>query len=309
MMFRGSIVALVTPFTRALEVDFEAYGRLIDFHLDQGTHGLVPCGCTGEAATLSHDEQEACIRFAVERAAGRIPVIAGTGSNNTQEAIRLTQYAKEVGADGALLITPYYNKPTVAGQIAHYTAVAEAADIPIVLYNVPGRTGTKMLPELQAFIADGGMAIGICNGFQVLVKTGLLPGGGGQTVTLAHNNSHRYEDSWVDLEVVTDRCAWTRKGEKYFVPIAHAEGKLVASDATLDALEENGQVVFRYVGRNPNGSHRDIAGICDETGRVLGLMPHPERHIEPWQHPYWTAAGLATQADGLRLFENAIGAS
>jgi len=167
---------------------------------------------------------------------------------------------------------------------------------------------TKMLPELQAFIADGGMAIGICNGFQVLVKTGLLPGpaGDGQTVTLAHNNSHRYEDSWVDLEVVTDRCAWTRKGEKYFVPIAHAEGKFMASDATLDALEENGQVVFRYAGRNPNGSHRDIAGICDETGRVLGLMPHPERHIEPWQHPYWTAAGLATKADGLRLFENAL---
>lgn len=166
----------------------------------------------------------------------------------------------------------------------------------------------KMLPELQAFVADGGMAIGICNGFQVLAKTGLLPGPAenGQTITLTHNNSHRYEDSWVDLEVTSDKCAWTRKGESYFVPIAHAEGKLVASDATLDALEANDQVVFKYAGRNPNGSHRDIAGICDETGRVLGLMPHPERHIEPWQHPYWTAAGLATQADGLRLFENAL---
>jgi len=166
---------------------------------------------------------------------------------------------------------------------------------------------TKMLPELQAFIADGGMAIGICNGFQVLVKTGLLPGPAenGQTVTLTHNNSHRYEDSWVELEVTTNRCAWTRPGETYFVPIAHAEGKLLASEATLDALEENGQVVFKYVGRNPNGSHRDIAGICDTTGRVLGLMPHPERHLEPWHHPFWTAAGLADKADGLRLFENA----
>jgi len=167
---------------------------------------------------------------------------------------------------------------------------------------------TRMLPELQAFVADGGMAIGICNGFQVLVKTGLLPGpaDAGQTVTLTHNNSHRYEDSWVELEVTTDKCAWTRKGEKYFVPIAHAEGKLVASESTLDTLEANGQIVFKYVGRNPNGSHRDIAGICDATGRVLGLMPHPERHIEPWHHPYWTSAGLATKADGLRLFENAV---
>jgi 4-hydroxy-tetrahydrodipicolinate synthase len=149
-MFRGSIVALVTPFTRDFEIDYDAYGRLIDFHLDQGTHGIVPCGCTGEAATLSHEEQESVIRFAVERVAGRIPVIAGTGSNNTREAVSLTRYAKEVGADGALLITPYYNKPTAAGQIAHYTRVAEEVDIPIVLYNVPGRTGTKMLPETIA---------------------------------------------------------------------------------------------------------------------------------------------------------------
>lgn len=149
-MFRGSIVALVTPFQSNFDIDFDAYGRLIDFHIEHGTHGIVPCGCTGEAATLTHEEQEQCIQFTVERVAGRVPVIAGTGSNNTREAVRLTEFAKEVGADGALLITPYYNKPTAAGQIAHYTTVAEAVDIPIVLYNVPGRTGTKMLPETIA---------------------------------------------------------------------------------------------------------------------------------------------------------------
>lgn len=149
-MFRGSIVALVTPFTEDLEIDFEAYGRLVDFHLEHGTHGIVPCGCTGEAATLSHDEQKKCIRFVVERVAGRVPVIAGTGSNNTKEALGLTAYAKDAGADGALLITPYYNKPTPEGQIAHYRSIAEAVDIPIMLYNVPGRTGTKMLPETIA---------------------------------------------------------------------------------------------------------------------------------------------------------------
>lgn len=152
-MFRGSIVALATPFKRNFDVDFEAYGRLIDFQLEQGTDGIVPCGCTGEAATLAHEEQEQIIKFAVERIAGRVPVIAGTGSNNTREAIRLTAYAKEVGADGALLITPYYNKPTAAGQILHYRTIAEKVDIPIMLYNVPGRTGTNVLPETVAELA------------------------------------------------------------------------------------------------------------------------------------------------------------
>ena len=154
-MFKGSMVALVTPFTDDFGVDFDAYGRLIDFHLEKGTDGIVPCGCTGEAATLSHDEQEACIRFTVERVAGRVPVVAGTGSNSTREALILTRYAKEVGANGALLITPYYNKPTPAGQLAHYKSIAEEVGIPIVLYNVPGRTGTKMLPET---IAELGLA-------------------------------------------------------------------------------------------------------------------------------------------------------
>lgn len=149
-MFKGSWVALVTPFKENYEVDFDAYARLVDFHLEKGTHGLVPCGCTGEAATLSHEEQKECIRFVVERVAGRLPVIAGTGSNNTVEALDLTRFAKEVGCDGALLITPYYNKPTQAGLIAHYTKIANEVDIPIVLYNVPSRTGIKLEAETVA---------------------------------------------------------------------------------------------------------------------------------------------------------------
>lgn len=152
-MFRGSIVALATPFRSNFDVDFDAYGRLVDFQIEQGTNGIVPCGCTGEAATLSHDEQAACIRFVVERVAGRVPVIAGTGSNSTKEALSLTRFAKEVGADGALLITPYYNKPTPEGQIAHYTTIADQVNIPIVLYNMPSRTGTNMLPETVAKLA------------------------------------------------------------------------------------------------------------------------------------------------------------
>lgn len=149
-MFRGSIVALATPFQENFEVDYDAYGRMIDFQLEHGTDGIVPCGCTGEAATLAHEEQEAVIRFCIERVAGRVPVIAGTGSNNTAEALRLTKFAKEAGADGALLITPYYNKPTAEGQIAHYTYIADRVEIPIMLYNVPGRTGTKIMPETIA---------------------------------------------------------------------------------------------------------------------------------------------------------------
>lgn len=153
-MFRGSIVALVTPFKEDQSIDFDAYSRLIDMHLERGTHGIVPCGCTGEAATLSHDEQKQIIRHAVERVAGRVPVIAGTGSNNTREALELTRYARQVGADGALLITPYYNKPTREGQIAHYRTIAENVDIPIMLYNVPGRTATKMEPETIATLFE-----------------------------------------------------------------------------------------------------------------------------------------------------------
>lgn len=149
-MYQGSIVALVTPFKQNYEVDFDAYGRLVDFHLEKGTDGIVPCGCTGEAATLSHDEQRQCIRFVTERVAGRVPVIAGTGSNNTKEAVSLARYASELKCDGTLSITPYYNKPTPAGQIAHYRAIAEAIDIPVMLYNVPGRTGISILPETVA---------------------------------------------------------------------------------------------------------------------------------------------------------------
>lgn len=152
-MFRGSFVALATPFKPNFDIDFDAYARLIEFQIEQGTDGIVPCGCTGEAATLSHAEQEQVIRFCIEKVAGRVPVVAGTGSNNTREALSLTRYAKEVGADGALMITPYYNKPTPAGQIAHYKLIAEETGLPIMLYNVPSRTGTNILPETVAELA------------------------------------------------------------------------------------------------------------------------------------------------------------
>jgi 4-hydroxy-tetrahydrodipicolinate synthase len=159
-MFTGSFVALVTPF-RGGKVDVEKLEELVDYHVEAGTSGLVPCGTTGESATLSHEEHELVISSVVRKADGRIPVIAGTGSNSTSEAIRLTRHAKEAGADGALLITPYYNRPTQKGLFAHFEAVSRAVDIPLVLYNVPSRTGVNMLPQTVIECASLPNVVGI----------------------------------------------------------------------------------------------------------------------------------------------------
>ena len=148
-MFQGSIVAIVTPF-KAGRVDEKSFGDLIEWQIKEGTDAILPCGCTGEAATLSMEEHQRLVALAVEVVAGRRPVIAGTGSNNTAEALQLTRHAKNAGANAALIITPYYNKPTPAGLLLHYSTIAEAVDMPIILYNVPSRTGVSLLPETVA---------------------------------------------------------------------------------------------------------------------------------------------------------------
>jgi 4-hydroxy-tetrahydrodipicolinate synthase len=148
-MFTGSIVALVTPFKDGL-VDYDKLGELVEYHIENGTNGILPCGTTGESPTLSHDEHGKVIGKVIEIAKGRIPVIAGTGSNNTSEALSLTKHAKKAGADGALMITPYYNKPTQEGLYEHYKVIAEEVDIPIIIYNVPSRTGVSITPETVA---------------------------------------------------------------------------------------------------------------------------------------------------------------
>jgi 4-hydroxy-tetrahydrodipicolinate synthase len=149
MQLRGAFTALVTPFKNGA-VDEEAYRAFIEWQIEQGIDGLVPCGTTGEAATLSHAEQGQVIRICVDQVKGRLPVIAGAGSNNTMEAIELTALAKKAGADAALIITPYYNKPTPDGLVAHFKAIAAKASMPFVLYNVPGRTGQNVLPSTIA---------------------------------------------------------------------------------------------------------------------------------------------------------------
>ncbi len=160
-MIQGSIVALVTPMEEDGSLDVAGLRKLVEFHIEQGTDGIVAVGTTGESATLDPEEHCEVIRLVVEQAKGRVPVIAGTGANSTKEAIALTREAKAVGADACLLVTPYYNKPTQEGLYLHHKAIAEAVEIPQILYNVPGRTGCDMLPATAARISHIPNIIGI----------------------------------------------------------------------------------------------------------------------------------------------------
>lgn len=160
-MFKGSLPALVTPFTPDGDLDLDTLKKLVEWHIDQGSHGIVPVGTTGESPTLTHDEHRLVIEEVVKAVAGRIPVIAGAGSNSTREGIGLVRHAAEVGADAALVVTPYYNKPTQAGLIAHYTALAEASDLPIIIYNIPGRSVVDMTPETMGELAKLPTIIGV----------------------------------------------------------------------------------------------------------------------------------------------------
>ncbi len=159
-VFQGSMVAMVTPFNDG-KIDEAKIRELVEFHIKNGTDVVIPCGTTGESPTLSHDEHKRVIELTVEAARKRVPVVAGTGSNSTAEAIDLTRFAKKVGADGALVVLPYYNKPTQAGLIAHCRAIADAVELPLILYNIPGRTGINMLPETLAILADHPNIVGM----------------------------------------------------------------------------------------------------------------------------------------------------
>ncbi len=159
-MFKGSMPALVTPFTNGA-LDLDTLKRLVEWHIQEGSTGLVPVGTTGESPTLSHEEHETVVAEVVKATAGRVPVIAGAGSNNTVEAIRFVQFAQTVGADAALVVTPYYNKPTQKGLIEHFRALHECADIPIIIYNIPGRSVIDMTPETMGELAKLPRIVGV----------------------------------------------------------------------------------------------------------------------------------------------------
>ncbi|MEP4248273.1 4-hydroxy-tetrahydrodipicolinate synthase [Tateyamaria sp.] len=159
-MFKGSMPALITPFRNGA-LDLDTLKKLVEWHIGEGSHGFVPVGTTGESPTLTHDEHETVIDTVVKSVAGRVPVIAGAGSNNTVEAMRFVQFAKKAGADAALVVTPYYNKPTQRGLIAHFTALHDCADIPIIIYNIPGRSVIDMTPETMGELAKLPRIVGV----------------------------------------------------------------------------------------------------------------------------------------------------
>ncbi|MCQ0968964.1 4-hydroxy-tetrahydrodipicolinate synthase (plasmid) [Paracoccus sp. TK19116] len=160
-MFKGSIPAIVTPFDEDGELDMATLKKLVEWHIEQGSNGLAPVGTTGETPTLTHDEHRQVIETVIRTVDGRIPVIAGAGSNSTREAIGLVQFAAEAGAQGALVVTPYYNKPTQAGMIAHFTALHDAADLPIIIYNIPPRSVIDMLPDTMGELAKLKNIVGV----------------------------------------------------------------------------------------------------------------------------------------------------
>jgi len=173
--------------------------------------------------------------------------------------------------------------------------------------------------QVKKFIADGKLVLGICNGFQVLVKAGILPGfadgSGANDVTITYNDSGKFEDRWVYLAPAAERCVFINKGQRLYLPIAHGEGKVVTKNSALEKLKAEGHIAFRYVDENgsegsfpinPNGSAESIAALTDSTGRVLGLMPHPERHVRKTQHPRWTRMKDGDGADGMTIFNNAV---
>ncbi len=229
----------------------------------------------------------------------------------------------------------------LAGAVASYVHVNHLLENPSILTDhqilcFPGgfsygddiAAGRILASQLQKRLADGiqefrdkeKLVLGICNGFQILIKSGFLikPDEQGLRATLTWNENGRYTDRWVNLKVANDRCIFLRDVEQMYLPIAHAEGKFVARDANiLDSLSDSGQLTLKYCRpgglngqvpfpHNPNGSTAHVAGVCDETGRIFGLMPHPERHIDPTHHPRWTREGLSAKADGLAIFENAV---
>ena len=239
-VFRGAATALITPLTDN-GVDYDAFGKLIDWQIEQGINGLIIAGTTGEGATLTYQEHEECIRFAVERAAGRVPIIAGSGSNDTNRAVTLSRFSCDAGADALLVVTPYYNKATQKGLIAMYTAIADAVDRPIILYNVPSRTGVNIEPATYLALADHPNIVGIkeANGnISKIVETAMLVG---------------------------DKLDIYSGNDDQVVPILSMGGKGVISVLSNVMPAQTAQMCRRFF-------EGDVAGAAREQTRLLPLI-------------------------------------
>ena len=266
IMFKGSYVALATPFKDG-KVDEKAFRGLIEFHIDNGTDGLVPCGCTGEAATLATSEQKRLIKITVEMSGKRIPVVAGTGSNSTQEAVELTSYAKKAGCDGALIITPYYNKPTPEGQYRHYTEIAKNADIPIMLYNVPSRTGISLLPSTVARLSkvDNIVAIKEAAGSvqqvtNILSLCDIIVMSGDDSMTLPFMS--------VGATGVVSVAANIIPGKVHDLVQTYLDGKEEASRKVHYEIQELCQAMFIETNPIPVKTALNMMGMIDEEWRL-----------------------------------------
>ncbi len=239
-VFRGAATALITPLTPS-GVDYEALGRLVDWQIEQGIDALVIAGTTGEGSTLTYDEHQEVIRYAVERAAGRVPIIAGSGSNDTNRAVTLSRFSCDAGADALLVVTPYYNKATQKGLIAMYTAIADAVDKPIILYNVPSRTGVNIEPATYLALADHPNIVGIkeANGnISKIVETAMLVG---------------------------DKLDIYSGNDDQVVPILSMGGKGVISVLSNVMPAQTAQMCRRFF-------EGDVAGAAREQTRLLPLI-------------------------------------
>ncbi|MBF0426915.1 MAG: 4-hydroxy-tetrahydrodipicolinate synthase [Magnetococcales bacterium] len=281
-MFEGVICALITPFQDG-RVDGPSMRRLIDYQISQGVQGIVPCGTTGESATLSHDEHREVIRLCLEHVNGRVPVIAGTGSNSTAESIALTRFAREAGASGALLITPYYNKPTQNGLVTHYRAVAEAVDIPLVLYNVPGRTAVDMQAETVARLAELPNVVGVKEATANMERASTIRALCGDKITLLSGDDATFMPFLavgghgvisVSANVAPAQMAAIYKSWR----AGDSKGALRAHDALL-ALN---QKLFCETNPIPIKAAAHMLGLCGPEIR-LPLTPMSDVHREPLQ--------------------------
>ena len=286
-MFEGSFVAIVTPFKDNGSLDEGKLQELIEFQIENGTHGIVPCGTTGESPTLSHSEHDRVVELTVKAVNGRVKIIAGAGSNSTAEALRLTKHAKDVGADGALIITPYYNKPTQNGLKAHFMKIADAVDIPIVIYNVPGRTGTDLLPETLAGLSvhpnivglkeatgqlsRASQAVQLCgedfallSGDDINTLPILSVGGCGVISVLAN----------VMPKEVSDLCNTFKSGDIKNAQKIHLETLQLSIDLFVDTNPIPVKTALQIMGRLNGRMRLPLVPMSEENTEILHLTMH-----------------------------------
>lgn len=272
-MFKGSLVALITPMRRDGAIDEKAYQDFVAWQIAEGTNGLVPVGTTGESPTLSHDEHKRVVELCLEVAKGRVPVMAGTGSNSTEEAIDLTRHAKKAGADGALVVTPYYNRPTQEGLYLHFKAIAEAVDLPIVIYNIPGRSAVDMTPETMGRLAKLQNIVGVKDATANLTRplhqkrtcgAEFIQLSGEDHTAIAFNAAGGVGCISVTANVAPRLCAEMQG--------AWAKGDVKTATAIQDRLTPVHDAMFCETSPGPVKYAAHLLGKCEETCR-LPLAP------------------------------------